>query len=123
VGTEAILQQMRLSGMKTMRAMLQDPKAAELFMKVLKTGKPLTAAEEKAFFNAMVTQFATWQTHANVLTTESFGDNVRAMYMPDPTSGKKYKEFKTPFSYDYTAKDVKQFSKTPFTGVGNLFGD
>ena len=123
VGTEAILQQMRLSGMKTMRAMLQDPKAAELFMKVLKTGKPLVAAEEKAFFNAMVTQFATWQTHANVLTTESFGDNVRAMYMPDPTSGKKYKEFKTPFSYDYTAKDVKQFSKTPFTGVSNLFGD
>lgn len=122
VGTEAILQQMRLSGMKTMRAMLQDPEAAQLFMKVLKTGKPLDPKEEKAFYNAMVTQFATWETHANTLTTESYNDNVKALYMPSPT-GKKYKEFKTPFSYDYTAKDVKQFGKTRSKGFADLFGD
>jgi hypothetical protein len=111
VGTEAILQQMRISGMKTMRAMLADPEAATLFMKVLKSGKPLNATEEKAFFNAMVTQFATWETHANVLTNESFDDNVKAFYMPPITGGKKFKEFKTPFRKDdYVAKTIG----TPF---------
>jgi len=77
VGTEAILQQMRLRNMSTMKAMLSNPDAAELFMKSVRSGKPLTAIEEEAFFNALAVGVAYVSTHHEKLNKVTISNNIQ----------------------------------------------
>ena len=51
VGTEAVLQQFRLSGHKLFRALVENPEAGTLFMEIVKTGQPLSRQKEMQFFN------------------------------------------------------------------------
>ena len=67
VGTEAILQQMRLKNMRTLKVLLTNPDAAALFMKSIQTGKPLNAIDEESFFNALAVGMAYISTHHEVI--------------------------------------------------------
>jgi len=58
VGTEAVLQQFRLKNHSMFKALLLDREAGELFLKMVKSGKPLELNDEKRFFNLMGTALA-----------------------------------------------------------------
>jgi len=100
VGTEAILQQMRLKNMKYMKAMLSSPEAAELFMKSIQSGKPLTAVEEEAFFNALAVGVAYVSTHHEVINRVDVGNQYK-IYQ----EGNK----------NITSKNYPEYGKSGFT--------
>lgn len=58
VGTEAVLQQFRLKNHSMFKALLLDREAGDLFLKMVKSGKPLELNDEKRFFNLMGTALA-----------------------------------------------------------------
>jgi hypothetical protein len=58
VGTEAILQQYRLRGASAFKAMLNDPKAGQAFLEIIKSGKQLDPKADKSLFNMLVKYYA-----------------------------------------------------------------
>lgn len=54
VGTEAILQQMRNNNMSMLTQMISNPRVGEIFMEMVRTGRPLPAEKEKEFFQLLV---------------------------------------------------------------------
>jgi hypothetical protein len=58
VGTEAILQQLRNNNYKMIRSVLADPEVGEMFLEMVRTGKPLTPERETSFYNALVASYA-----------------------------------------------------------------
>ena len=54
VGTEAILQQMRNNNMSMLTQMISNPRVGELFLEMVRTGRPLPADKEKEFFQMLV---------------------------------------------------------------------
>lgn len=58
VGTEAILQQLRNNNYKMIRSVLSDPEIGEMFLEMIRTGKPLTPDKETSFYNAIVASYA-----------------------------------------------------------------
>lgn len=53
VGTEAVLQQFRLKNHSVFKAMLSDKDVGDLFLKMIKSGKPLDAGDEARLFNGL----------------------------------------------------------------------
>ena len=53
VGTEAVLQQFRLKNHSVFKAMLSDKEVGDLFIKMVKSGKPLDAGDEARLFNGL----------------------------------------------------------------------
>lgn len=53
VGTEAVLQQMRNRNMSMLTQIIQNPKVGELFMEMVRTGKPLPFERNKQFFQML----------------------------------------------------------------------
>lgn len=53
VGTEAVLQQMRNRNMSMLTQIIQNPKVGELFMEMVRTGKPLPFEKEKQMFQML----------------------------------------------------------------------
>ena len=53
VGTEAVLQQMRNRNMSMLTQIIQNPKVGELFMEMVRTGKPLPFEREKQLFQML----------------------------------------------------------------------
>ena len=62
VGTEALLQTMRLNNFSVLRAVLSDPEVGGMFIQMMKTGKALEPERETQFFNALVVGLAKYQT-------------------------------------------------------------
>ena len=62
VGTEALLQTMRLNNFSVLRAILSDPEIGSMFIQMMKTGKALSPKAEDQFFNALVVGLAKYQT-------------------------------------------------------------
>ena len=58
VGTEAILQQYRLRGASSFRAMLNDPKAGQAFLDIIRSGKQIDPAANRSMFNLLVKFYA-----------------------------------------------------------------
>lgn len=54
VGTEAILQQMRNNNMSMLTQMISNPRVGELFMEMVRTGRPLPAEKDKELFQMLV---------------------------------------------------------------------
>ena len=54
VGTEAILQQMRNSNMSLLTQMISNPRVGELFMEMVRTGRPLPREKDKELFQMLV---------------------------------------------------------------------
>lgn len=83
VGTEAVLQQFRLSGHKLFQAIIEDKEVGKLFMEVIKTGQPLSRQKEIQFFNALVSslnKYKTWETQTNPEQNVVINDNYKAKY-------------------------------------------
>lgn len=53
VGTEAVLQQMRNRNMSMLTQIIQNPKVGELFMEMVRTGKPLPFEKNKQMFQML----------------------------------------------------------------------
>ena len=58
VGTEALLQQFRGSKFNMIRSVLSDPELGEMFLEMVRTGKPLTPDRETYFYNALISSYA-----------------------------------------------------------------
>jgi hypothetical protein len=58
VGTEAVLQQFRNNKFNMIRSVLSDPELGEMFLEMVRTGKPLTPDRETYFYNALVASYA-----------------------------------------------------------------
>jgi hypothetical protein len=58
VGTEAVLQQFRNNKFNMIRSVLSDPELGEMFLEMVRTGKPLTPDRETYFYNALVSSYA-----------------------------------------------------------------
>ena len=58
VGTEAVLQQMRNTNYNFIRSVLSDPEVGEMFIEMVKTGKPLTPTREASFYRGLVSSYA-----------------------------------------------------------------
>jgi len=83
VGTEAVLQQFRLSGHKLFKTIIEDPEVGQLFLEIVKTGQPLSKEKEIQFFNALVTNLNKINTYANTENPEQtvvINDNYKAKY-------------------------------------------
>ena len=83
VGTEAVLQQFRLSGHKLFQAIIEDKEVGKLFMEIIKTGQPLSRQKEIQFFNALVSslnKYKTWETQTNPEQNVVINDNYKAKY-------------------------------------------
>ena len=83
-----------------MKAMLSSPEAAELFMKSIQSGKPLTAVEEEAFFNALAVGVAYVSTHHEVINRVDVGNQYK-IYQ----EGNK----------NITSKNYPEYGKSGFT--------
>ena len=66
IGTEAVLQSMRIRGFDFLRAALTDPKIGQAFLEVIRTNKPLSPEREARFTAALLQQ--TGQFMANYQT-------------------------------------------------------
>lgn len=85
VATEAILQQYRLSGASTFRAMLNDPEAGQLFLDIIRSGKTINAKEDKKIFRALVVGLAAQRdTLDNVERRNQNGDTLSILPFPNP---------------------------------------
>jgi hypothetical protein len=58
VGTEAVLQQFRSNKFNMIRSVLSDPELGDMFLEMVRTGKPLTPDRETYFYNALVASYA-----------------------------------------------------------------
>ena len=54
VGTEATLQQLRANNFNFLSAVLSDPALGQMFLEVVRTGKPLSDTKQAAFSNALI---------------------------------------------------------------------
>jgi len=85
VATEAILQQYRLAGASTFKAMLNDPEAGQLFLDILKSGKTINAKQDKKIFRALVTGLAAQRdTLDNIERRNQGGDTLSILPFPNP---------------------------------------
>lgn len=85
VATEAILQQYRLSGASTFKAMLNDPEAGQLFLDILKSGKTINAKEDKKIFRALVVGLAAQRDSLdNVERRTQGGDSISILPFANP---------------------------------------
>jgi len=83
VGTEAVLQQFRLSGHKLFKTIIEDPKVGQLFLEIVKTGQPLSREKEIQFFNALVSGLNKINTYINSENPEQtvvINDNYKAKF-------------------------------------------
>ena len=71
VGTEAILQQYRLSGAKAFRAMLTNPKAGQAFLDMIKSGKQIDSKVDKNMFRAFLVNLAFTRNFNEEITREN----------------------------------------------------
>lgn len=89
VGTEAILQQFRGNKFNMIRSVLSDPELGEMFLEMVRTGKPLTPERETSFYNALVAsyaKFANEQGKPEPVTMEDKYGRAFTLY-PDLTKG------------------------------------
>jgi hypothetical protein len=89
VGTEAVLQQFRSNKFNMIRSVLSDPELGEMFLEMVRTGKPLTPERETYFYNALVSsyaKFANEQGKPEPVTMKDKYGRAFTLY-PDLTSG------------------------------------
>ena len=89
VGTEAVLQQFRGNKFNMIRSVLSDPELGELFLEMVRTGKPLTPQRETYFYNALVASYAKFANEMGKpepVTMEDKYGRAFTLY-PDTTSG------------------------------------
>ena len=89
VGTEAVLQQFRNNKYNMIRSVLSDPELGEMFLEMVRTGKPLTPDRETYFYNALVSsyaKFANEQGKPEPVTMKDKYGRAFTLY-PDLTSG------------------------------------
>jgi hypothetical protein len=89
VGTEAVLQQFRGNKFNMIRSVLSDPELGELFLEMVRTGKPLTPQRETYFYNALVSSYAKFANEMGKpepVTMEDKYGRAFTLY-PDTTSG------------------------------------
>ena len=63
VGTEALLQTMRLNNFSMLKSILTDPDVGELFLEMVRTGKPLDKTRELQFAQALAATFVKGQAY------------------------------------------------------------
>lgn len=107
VGTEAILQQYRLRGASAFRAMLNDPKAGQAFLDIIRSGKQIDPAANRSMFNLLVKFYAfnkdTLETmeqqgiHGNVLNIPSYiARNIQQLKQTPVLARDDFGDFKFP---------------------------
>ena len=62
VGTEAVLQSMRQNNMSMMHQIISNPRVGELFLEMVRTGKPLPFDKEKEMFKLLVIGYERYMT-------------------------------------------------------------